>query len=170
MEGGRAKTLKASIVLGVFFMSLVTTYASFSNIVSYISEHSDQLYPFEGEVALIINYLVYMLSLSRASAIRNYKRQFQIAALCYSANYALYLFHFDHLLGLISSTLGALIGGYGASILWVSQGGYMMQLFKRNSIQKDEEGYYLGIQNGMIYASNMVGAIIITFGLGLLGN
>lgn len=167
---GRAKTLRASIVLGLFFLMLATTYASFSHIVNYITEHSDTLYSFEGEVALIVNYLVYLIGLSRASAIHNYKRQFQIAALCYAANYALYLFQFDHWLGLISSTIGALIGGYGASILWVSQGGYMMQLFKSNSIQKDEEGYYLGIQNGLVYASNLVGAFIITFALGLLGN
>ena len=162
--------MKGTLVLGVFFLMVVTTYASFSHIVSYITEHSNQLYPFEGSVVLIVNYLVYMLGLSRASVISNYKRQFQIAALCYATNYVLYLFHFDHLLGLISSALGALIGGYGASLLWVSQGGYMMELFKSNNIAKDEEGYYLGIQNGMIYASNIVGAIIITFGLGLLGN
>jgi hypothetical protein len=36
-----AKTLRESIVLGIFFMMLVTTYASLSHIVTYITEHSE---------------------------------------------------------------------------------------------------------------------------------
>ncbi len=71
---------------------------------------------------------------------------------------------------LIVSILGAVIGGFGASILWVSQGGYMMKLFSVNNIGKDHEGYYLGIQNGLIYGSSVLGAIIIAFGLGFFGN
>jgi hypothetical protein len=73
-------------------------------------------------------------------------------------------------LGLLASILGAGIGGFGASVLWVSQGGYMMRLFKAYQVQKDEEGYYLGIQNGLVYGSSLLGAVIITFGLGLFGN
>jgi len=65
---------------------------------------------------------------------------------------------------------GAIIGGFGASVLWVSQGGYMMRLFKANNIDKDHEGFYLGIQNGLVYTSSLLGAIVITFGLGLFGN
>jgi MFS family permease len=38
---GRTKTLRATMVLGTFFLMLATTYASFSHIVSYITEHSD---------------------------------------------------------------------------------------------------------------------------------
>jgi hypothetical protein len=48
MEEGKAKAMKGTIVLGVFFLMLATTYASFSHIVNYITEHSNQLYPFEG--------------------------------------------------------------------------------------------------------------------------
>lgn len=166
---GEKKTLRETVVLGAFFLMLVTTYSSFSHIVSYIAEKSDQLYPFEGELALITNYVFYLLGLTRATAIRNFKRQFQIAAICYSLNYALYLFQFDHLLGLLAAVSGAAIGGYGASVLWVSQGGYMMRLFRANQIQKDQEGNYLGIQNGLVFTSSLVGAIIITFGLGLFG-
>jgi hypothetical protein len=42
------KTMRETVVLGVFFLMLVTTYASFSHIVTYIAEHSEQLYPFAG--------------------------------------------------------------------------------------------------------------------------
>lgn len=151
-------------------MMLVTTYSSFSHIVSYIAEHSDDLYTFEGEVVLILNYAVYLIGLTRAPAIRHFKKQFQIAALCYATNYALYLLKFNSLLGLIVSCVGAAVGGFGASVLWVSQGGYMMRLFRQCGISKNEEGYYLGIQNALVFASVLAGAIIITFGLGLFGS
>ncbi len=119
---------------------------------------------------LILNYAVYLIGLTRAPTIRNYKRQFQIAAICYSVNYALYLLKFDKVFGLLAAMAGAIIGGFGASVLWVSQGGYMMRLFKANNIDKDHEGFYLGIQNGLVYTSSLLGAIVITFGLGLFGN
>jgi MFS family permease len=138
--------------------------------VSYIAEHSDKIYAFEGEVALILNYVVYLLGLSRAPSIRNFKRQFLIAAICYSTNYALYLLNFGQILGLLVSIVGAIVGGFGASVLWVSQGGYMMKVFKINQIEKNSEGYYMGILNGLVYGSSLFGAIIITFGLGLFGN
>lgn len=73
-------------------MFLVTTYNSFSHIVNYIAQTTDSLYPFEGELALIVNYFVYLVGLTRAPSIKDYKRQFLIAAVCYSLNYALYLF------------------------------------------------------------------------------
>ena len=121
-------------------------------------------------MVLILNYLVYLIGLSRAPAIRNYKRQFQIAAICYSTNYALYLLKFDRTLGLLAAIAGAIIGGFGASVLWVSQGGYMMRLFKANRIEKDHEGFYLGLQNSLVYTSSLLGAVVITFGLGLFGS
>lgn len=70
----------------------------------------------------------------------------------------------------MSSILGAILGGFGASVLWVSQGGYLMKLFKKYQIEKNSEGYYMGILNGLVYASGLLGSIIITFGLGLFGN
>jgi hypothetical protein len=77
---------------------------------------------------------------------------------------------FNNLLGLLASVLGAAIGGFGASVLWVSQGGYMMRLFKANGIQKDQGGHYLGIQNSLVFASSLIGAAVTTFGLGLFGS
>lgn len=115
----------------------MTTYSSFSHIATYITEHDSNRYHFEGEVSLIVNYVVYLLGLTRAASIRNYKKQFLIAAVCYTCNYALYLLGFNGLLALFVAALGAAIGGFGASVLWVSQGGYMMRLFNRNKIEKD---------------------------------
>jgi hypothetical protein len=134
---GYKHTQKQSIILGIFFLLLVTTYSSFSHIATYITEHDSNRYHFEGEVSLIVNYVVYLIGLTRAASITNFKKQFLIAAICYSSNYALYLLGFTKLLGLFTAALGALIGGYGASVLWVSQGGYMMRLFHRNKIEKD---------------------------------
>ena len=81
--------------------------------------------------------MVYLLGLTRAASIRDYKKQFLIAAACYTSNYALYLLGFTKLFALFTAALGAAIGGFGASVLWVSQGGYMMRLFHRNKIEKD---------------------------------
>ena len=71
---------------------------------------------------------------------------------------------------LIVSVFGAIIGGYGASVLWVSQGGYMVKLFKRYNISGSDEGRYMGIQNGIIYGQVILGGAITTFALGLFGN
>jgi len=57
-----------------------------------------------------------------------------IAALCYSFNYALYIFEFREFGGLVVTVIGAIVGGYGASVLWVSQGGFMVKLFKKYAI------------------------------------
>lgn len=163
-------TTRQTVVLGVFFLLLVTTYSSFSQIVTFITQHSGTQYSFVGEVSLITNYLVYLIGLTRAPSIVNFKRQFLIAALCYSFNYALYIFEPEFAWGLVVSVLGAIVGGYGASVLWISQGGYMVRLFRINKIGEQHEGKYLGLQNGLVYGNSLLGAIVTTFCLGLFGN
>jgi len=71
---------------------------------------------------------------------------------------------------LIISIIAALIGGYGASVLWVSQGGYMVKLFKKYDIKNEEKGQYLGILNGIVFGQVILGGTITTFALGLFGN
>jgi MFS family permease len=66
--------------------------------------------------------------------------------------------------------IGALFGGYGAAIYWVSQGGYLIKLFKKYNIPQNEEGKYFGIANGIVYGSSLFGALVTTFGLGYFGN
>jgi hypothetical protein len=76
-----------------------------------------------------------LIGLTRATSFYKFKRLFLIAAVCYSFNYALYIFELGKVGGLIIAIVGAAVGGYGASILWASQGGYMMKLFKANRIK-----------------------------------
>ena len=73
-------------------------------------------------------------------------------------------------MSLVIGVIGAIIGGYGAAILWVSEGGYMTKLLSKNNIQKNDSGKYMGILNGLVYCQSFLGAVIITFGLGIFGN
>lgn len=66
--------------------------------------------------------------------------------------------------------IGALFGGYGAAIYWVSQGGYMMRLFKVYGVSTHHEGKYFAVINGIVYCSGFFGAIVTTFGLGYFGS
>jgi len=77
------------------------------------------------------------------------------------------LLGFTHTPGLLIGLLGAVVSGFGAALLWVSQGGYMMKLFSVYEIERDHQGTYLGIQNGIIYGNFILGSVITTFCLGL---
>jgi hypothetical protein len=52
-------------------------------------------------------------------------------------NYLVYIPDFKGVLGLIAGIIGAIFGGYGAGIYWVSQGGYLMKLFKTYKIKEN---------------------------------
>lgn len=86
-------------------------------------------------MALASNYSVYFVTLIFSSAITNFKKQFQISAICHLINYLVYIPDFKGDLGLVVGIVGAVFGGYGAAIYWVSQGGYMMKLFKTYKIK-----------------------------------
>jgi len=111
-----------------------------------------------------------MVGLTYAASLSNYKRQFEIAAITYTTGYALYIVDVSEVVRLIISIIAALIGGYGASVLWVSQGGYMVKLFKKYNIKNEEKGQYLGILNGIVFGQVILGGTITTFALGLFGN
>ena len=69
-------TLKQTVFVGIFFLLLVTTYISFSNIITFIFEHDEDQFSFVGGLSLILNYVVYLLGLTYAASLRNYKKQF----------------------------------------------------------------------------------------------
>ena len=71
---------------------------------------------------------------------------------------------------LIVTIIGSIVGGYGASVLWVSQGGYMVKLFRKYKVSDSDEGQYMGIQSGIIYGQVILGGAVTTFALGLFGN
>lgn len=93
-----------------------------------------------------------------------------MSAICHLINYAVYIPGWKGDLGLIAGIVGAVFGGYGAAIYWVSQGGYMMKLFRTYHIRENEEGKYFGITNGIVYGSSFFGALVTTFGLGYFGS
>lgn len=72
----QSNTLKQTILVGIFFLLLVTTYISFSNIITFIFEHNSQQFPFVGGLSLILNYAVYLVGLTYAASLKNFKRQF----------------------------------------------------------------------------------------------
>jgi hypothetical protein len=171
MSGGyHPEVTKQSVILGIYFMLTYTTFLSFSCIITYIAEHEEGQYDYAPLVALAVNYTTYLVSLIFATAITNFKWQFQVSALAHLINYAVYIPDFKGDLGLIAGIIGAVFGGYGAAIYWVSQGGYLMKLFKRYGVPKNEEGKYFGITNGIVYGSSLFGAIVTTFGLGYFGS
>lgn len=171
MSGGyHPEVTKQSIILGIYFMLTYTAFLSFSCIITYIAEHEEGQYDYAPLVALAINYTTYLVSLIFATAIANFKWQFQVSAFAHLINYAVYIPDFKGDLGMMAGIVGAVFGGYGAAIYWVSQGGYLMKLFKRYGIPKNEEGKYFGITNGIVYGSSLFGAIVTTFGLGYFGS
>lgn len=46
----------------------------------------------------------------------------------------------------------------------------MVKLFRKYSISDSDEGRYMGIQSGIIYAQVILGGCITTFALGLFGD
>lgn len=164
------EVLKQTVILGIYFMLTYTTFLSFSCIITYIAEHEEGQYSYGPLVALAANYFTYLITLVFCTRIRDFKFQFQVSAVCHLVNYLVYIPDYKGDLGLLMGIIGALFGGYGAAIYWVSQGGYLIKLFKKYNIAKDEEGKYFGIANGIVYGSSLFGAIVTTFGLGYFGS
>lgn len=78
-----------------------------------------------------------MIVLIFTPAIKNFKRQFQISALCHLINYALFIPDFRGELNLLVGIIGGIFTGYGGAVYWVSQGGYMMKLFRTCGIEEN---------------------------------
>lgn len=78
-----------TVFLGIFFLILVTTYSSFSFIITYIFTHDEEQYTWKGPLTLVVNYFTYFVVLTFTPMIKNEKKMFFLAALSYSLNYAL---------------------------------------------------------------------------------
>ena len=59
----------------------------------------------------------------------SYKKQLIIGAICYTINYAIEIPLVLSPFGIFLLILGSVLGGFGAAIVWVSQGGFMTALF-----------------------------------------
>jgi hypothetical protein len=163
------KATKQSIILGIYFMLTYLTYLSFSNIITYIDEHEEGEEA-DGPIILAVTNVVFLIALFFTPTIKNFKKQFQISSLFHLINYALFIPDFRGDLNLLVGIVGGIFTGYGGAIYWVSQGGYMMKLFRACGVAENKQGKYFGILNGITSFCNLFGAVVTTFGLGLFGN
>ena len=69
----------------------------------------------------------------------------------------------------VITSIGAMMGGFGAAILWTSLGGFLHLLCEKNGLQ-NSKGRFFGIFNGIFCAQSITGAFITTFGLGYFEN
>jgi hypothetical protein len=79
-----------------------------------------------------------------------YKKQFIFGAICYTINYALEIPDSFNTIGIIMLVAGSMLGGLGAAVVWVSQGGFMAKLFEKYNISIENKGNlytYIFIEN-----------------------
>lgn len=60
----------------------------------------------------------------------NYKKQFLLGALCYTINYVLQIPNMLDTVGVLLMILGSVMGGAGAAIIYVAQGGFVVTLLE----------------------------------------
>jgi MFS family permease len=70
--------------------------------------------------------------------------------------------------GIFLLLIGSVLGGFGAAIVWVSQGGFMTALFKKYDAPSDHHGRYFAILNTIVFSNTLWGSIVTTFVLGFL--
>ena len=163
-------TIKQIVFLGGFFLFLTLTYSSFSTIITYIYEHHDG-YEHLGPVLLIANYGTFMLCNILAPFVKiSYKKQLIIGAICYTINYAIEIPVILSPFGVFLLILGSVLGGLGAAIVWVSQGGFMTGLFDKYHRPSHYHGRYWGLLNGIVFSNILLGSCVTTFGLGFMGD
>ena len=110
---------------------------SFSNIVDYVYKNQDNAPKSMGSIILIASFGTFMVFNSVAPSLGlKFTSMMKLAALTYSFNYVCEALLLSGIKGIIISVLGAMVSGAGASLLWVSYGGYMTSFCKA---YKEEE-------------------------------
>jgi len=99
-----------------------------------------------------------------------YKKQFVVGAMCYTINYALEIPVDLDTFGIGLLIAGSALGGMGAAIIWVSQGGFMNALFQKYDIPHDYKGRYFGMLNMIVFSNILLGSLVTTFGLRFFGD
>lgn len=126
-------------------------------------ENSDKGFKEMGPVLLASNYFTFLIANSFAPSIRmSVTSQMKVAAICYTLNYVSEAFLLPDNWGIAFSILGAMIGGYGAALLWVCYGAYMKALCKFHG-EEDIQGKYYGILNAIAFSSLLCGSLVTTF-------
>lgn len=90
--------------------------------------------------------------------------------MCYTINYALEIPLILNPFGIFLLIVGSVLGGFGAAIVWVSQGGFMTQLFEKYNRPATYHGRYFAVLNTIVFSNILVGSTITTFALGFFGD
>ena len=159
---------KIVIFVGLHFLILFTAVA-FKNIFSKIAEEKKN-YTI-GPFLFICNYTFFMISNLFAPLIHySSKWLICISALAYACNYftTIFIFDFDGFMQYFIAAIGASIAGTFASVLWVNVGTYIHDACHFYN-ETERKGHYFGLFSFIYSFSVITGAIIITFGLSLMG-
>ena len=123
---------KKVILLGTFYLLLVTTYSSLSYIITYIYDQKEG-YEFVGPLILASNYGTFLITNLFAPSVRlSYKTQMKIAAVCYTVNYVTQAIPAGKGLSIFLIVLGSMVSGFGAALVWVVYGAYIKSLCRVN--------------------------------------
>jgi hypothetical protein len=156
--------------LGVAFMIMFTAFNSLQNIVSKV--YNDSGYKNLGTASVLLLYFVYgAFTFVAPFLIRvlGYKKSMFISSLGYGifegAGLIIALWSdMPNILGWIFVMIGAVFCGAGASVIWVAQGSYVSDLAGEENRTK-----LFALFWGIMMSSQILGSILTTFVLGLIG-
>ena len=124
------KGKKQTIVFGVYFLLMTTTFSSFSFIITEIFEKQGKFYI--GPLFLASNYGVFLIANTFVPSLRlSYVNQLKLGSVLYTLNYLFVLIPFPPEIETMFLTFGSMLGGLGAALIWVVYGGYIKSLVKQ---------------------------------------
>ena len=83
-----------------------------------------------GPLLLATNYGTFMIANIFVPYLKiQYKSQFLFGAVCFSINYVLEIPDLLNTFGIMLLIFGSILGGLGAAMVWIGQGGFMNILF-----------------------------------------
>jgi MFS family permease len=156
--------------IGIFFVLLFTAFISFKSVVTQLYEQLNL--PYLGKLSLACMYGSVVVSGLFAPFLAkriNYKTLLIIASILYTLNFSSgIVLDYTNNGTLIAVVVGllAIIGGFSASIIWVSQAAYIHFTCEQNNMQH-KKGYYFGIFYGVYGISQITSGLVTTFILGL---
>lgn len=156
---------KLVVLVAIHFTILFTAFTAFQTIITKL--HEDEGDRSLGPFRFAINYSTFMIGNLFVSRVK-YSEKWQItfATLAYAFHYltGFFISGTSIYVKYITSILGAGVNGVGASFLWVAVGSYIHKVcHKYNKLEN--KGHYFGIFNTIFCISNVLGALVITFGL-----
>ena len=159
---------KIVIFVGIYFLILLTT-ASIQSIFSKIAEEKKN-YTI-GPFLFICTYTFFMIS-NLFVPLLNYSSKWllSICALSIACSFFtnIFIFDFDGFMQYLICTFSGLLSGISVSLMWVNVGTYIHDACHFYN-ETERKGHYFGLFSFIYSFSVITGAIIITFGLSLMG-